>query len=154
MIEAIRKSCIAILAACLLLLVAAAGRAETGVSDTEIRIGMWTPLSGPVALLGQSARDAVRLWAKEVNDRGGVHGRKINFIFYDDAGSPQEAQTVSPSADRPGSGVHADLRLGQRIDFAGPTGHYPREGAIRLLHLIQCQSHEAVLALHIPYLCQ
>ncbi|HEY4856560.1 MAG TPA: ABC transporter substrate-binding protein, partial [Xanthobacteraceae bacterium] len=32
--------------------------------------------------------------AKEVNDKGGIHGRKINFISYDDAGSPQEAQTV------------------------------------------------------------
>jgi branched-chain amino acid transport system substrate-binding protein len=78
----------------LLLLATAVARAETGVTDTEIRIGMWTPLSGPVALLGQSARDAVRLWAKEVNDKGGIHGRKINFISYDDAGSPQEAQTV------------------------------------------------------------
>ena len=79
---------------CLLLLVATVARAETGVTDNEIRIGMWTPLSGPVALLGQSARDAVRLWAKEVNDKGGIHGRKINFISYDDAGSPQEAQAV------------------------------------------------------------
>src|SRR6476620_4296603 len=69
-------------------------RAEPGVTDTEIRIGMWTPLSGPVALLGQSARDAVRLWAQEINEKGGIHGRKINFIFYDDAGSPQEAQTA------------------------------------------------------------
>src|SRR4249920_2382215 len=94
MIEAIRKSCVAVVAACSLLLVAAAGRAETGVGDTEIRIGMWTPLSGPVALLGQSARDAVRLWAKEVNDKGGIHGRKINFISYDDAASPQEAQAT------------------------------------------------------------
>src|SRR6478752_6028460 len=71
-----------------------AARAEPGVTDTEIRIGMWTPLSGPVALLGQSARDAVRLWAKEVNDKGGIHGRKINFISYDDAASPQEAQAT------------------------------------------------------------
>jgi branched-chain amino acid transport system substrate-binding protein len=69
-------------------------RAEPGVTDSEIRIGMWTPLSGPVALLGQSARDAVRLWAKEVNEKGGIQGRKINFIFYDDAGSPQEAQAA------------------------------------------------------------
>jgi branched-chain amino acid transport system substrate-binding protein len=69
-------------------------QAEPGVTDTEIRIGMWTPLSGPVALLGQSARDGVRLWVKEVNEKGGIHGRKINFIFYDDAGSPQEAQTA------------------------------------------------------------
>src|SRR4051812_46841812 len=69
-------------------------RAEPGVTDTEIKIGMWTPLSGPVALLGQSARDAVRLWAKEVNDQGGIDGRKINFLVYDDAASPQEAQTA------------------------------------------------------------
>jgi branched-chain amino acid transport system substrate-binding protein len=69
-------------------------RAELGVTDTEIKIGMWTPLSGPVALLGQSARDAVQLWAKEVNDKGGIDGRKINFIVYDDAASPQEAQTA------------------------------------------------------------
>jgi len=69
-------------------------RAEPGITDNEIRIGMWTPLSGPVALLGQSARDGVRVWVKDVNDRGGIHGRKINFISYDDAGSPQEAQTA------------------------------------------------------------
>jgi branched-chain amino acid transport system substrate-binding protein len=69
-------------------------RAETGVTDTEIKIGMWTPLSGPVAVLGTAARDAVRLWAKEVNDKGGIDGRKINFISYDDAASPQEAQTA------------------------------------------------------------
>jgi branched-chain amino acid transport system substrate-binding protein len=94
MMEAIRKLGFAVIVTCPLWLIAGAGRAETGVSDSEIRIGMWTPLSGPVALLGQSARDAVRLWAKEVNDKGGVQGRKINFIVYDDAGSPQEAQTV------------------------------------------------------------
>src|SRR6185312_10699950 len=69
-------------------------RAEPGVTDNEIRIGMWTPLSGPVALLGQSARDGVRLWVKEINDKGGVQGRKINFISYDDAASPQEAQVA------------------------------------------------------------
>jgi branched-chain amino acid transport system substrate-binding protein len=69
-------------------------RAEPGVTDSEIRVGMWTPLSGPTALLGQSARDAVQLWTKETNDKGGIEGRKINFIVYDDAGSPQEAQTA------------------------------------------------------------
>src|SRR5262249_50198618 len=69
-------------------------RAGPGVTDSEIRIGMWTPLSGPVALLGESARDGVRLWVKEINDKGGIHARKINFIAYDDAGSPQEAQTA------------------------------------------------------------
>src|SRR6516165_5741778 len=92
--QAIRNLHLGILSFCLLLLATTVPRAETGVSDNEVRVGMWTPLSGPVALLGQSARDAVRLWAKEINDKGGIHGRKINFIFYDDAGSPQEAQAA------------------------------------------------------------
>jgi branched-chain amino acid transport system substrate-binding protein len=92
--EAIRKLHLSLLSFCLFLLATTVVRAETGVTDDEIRIGMWTPLSGPVALLGQSARDAVRLWAKEVNDKGGIHGRKINFISYDDAASPQEAQAT------------------------------------------------------------
>jgi branched-chain amino acid transport system substrate-binding protein len=69
-------------------------RAEPGVTDTEIRIGMWTPLTGPTSLLGQSTRDAVQLWANEVNEKGGLNGRKIKLIVYDDAGSPQEAQAA------------------------------------------------------------
>ncbi|MFI4986236.1 MAG: ABC transporter substrate-binding protein [Alphaproteobacteria bacterium] len=69
-------------------------RAETGVTDGEIRIGMWTSLSGPLSLLGQSEKDGVGVWAKEVNDRGGINGRKIVLIAYDDAASPQEAQTA------------------------------------------------------------
>jgi branched-chain amino acid transport system substrate-binding protein len=88
---------VAAIAATALVLVAAAQTrafAQTGLTETEIRIGMWTPLSGPLSLLGTSARDAVQLWSNEVNERGGIHGRKIVFISYDDAGSPQEAQTA------------------------------------------------------------
>jgi branched-chain amino acid transport system substrate-binding protein len=71
-----------------------ASLAETGVTKDEIRIGMWTSLSGPLSLQGQSEKDGVSLWAKEVNDRGGINGRKIKLIVYDDAASPQEAQTA------------------------------------------------------------
>ncbi len=69
-------------------------QAEPGVSDTEITIGMWMPLSGPAALLGQSARDGVRVWSDEVNAKGGINGRKIRIVAYDDAGSPQEANAA------------------------------------------------------------
>lgn len=65
--------------------------AEPGVSDSEILLGMWSPLTGPTALLGTSARDAVQVWASQVNEAGGIHGRKIRLIVYDDNGSPQEA---------------------------------------------------------------
>src|SRR5882724_4416147 len=67
--------------------------AEPGISATEVTIGMWTPLTGPTALLGTSERDAIEIAIDEVNAAGGVNGRKIKLIVYDDAGSPQEAMT-------------------------------------------------------------
>jgi branched-chain amino acid transport system substrate-binding protein len=65
--------------------------ADPGVSDTEIVLGMWSPLTGPVALLGTSERDAYQIWASQVNEAGGIHGRKVRLVVYDDGGSPQEA---------------------------------------------------------------
>ena len=68
--------------------------AETGVTDSTIKIGAWGPLTGPLALLGQSVRDGLRVCFREVNEAGGVHGRKFDLTVYDDAGSPQEAQAA------------------------------------------------------------
>ena len=65
--------------------------AEPGVTDTEVLLGMWSPLTGPTALLGTSERDALQIWVSQVNEAGGVNGRKVRLIVYDDAGSPQEA---------------------------------------------------------------
>jgi branched-chain amino acid transport system substrate-binding protein len=67
---------------------------DPGVSPGEIKIGMWTPLTGPLALLGTSARDGVSVWVREVNEKGGIHGRKLTLVAYDDAASPQEAQAA------------------------------------------------------------
>jgi branched-chain amino acid transport system substrate-binding protein len=72
----------------------ARGQQTRGVSKTEIVLGMHTDLSGPAATYGVSSSNAVRMRFDEINEKGGIHGRKINFIFYDDAGSPQEAQTA------------------------------------------------------------
>src|SRR3989454_11093824 len=65
--------------------------ADPGVTDAEVVLGMWSPLTGPTALLGTSERDALQIWLNEVNGAGGIHGRKIRLIAYDDGGSPQEA---------------------------------------------------------------
>lgn len=67
--------------------------ADPGVTDEEVVIGAWFPLTGPLALTGTSERDAIRVWVNEVNAQGGIHGRKIRFIAYDDGASPQEALT-------------------------------------------------------------
>lgn len=65
-----------------------------GVTATEIRIGNTTSLSGPVSALGTIAR-AQAAYFKLVNDQGGVAGRKINFIFYDDAFNPAKTAEMA-----------------------------------------------------------
>jgi len=61
-----------------------------GVTDTEVVIGLTTPLSGPAAAWGNTAV-AMEAWAKYVNDQGGVHGRKIRTILKDDGYVPGRA---------------------------------------------------------------
>jgi branched-chain amino acid transport system substrate-binding protein len=58
-----------------------------GVTDTEIKIGNTGPYSGPASSYGTIPK-AMAAFYKMVNDQGGVNGRKINFISYDDAYSP------------------------------------------------------------------
>lgn len=61
-----------------------------GVTDTEVVIGLTTPLSGPAALWGVTGFGA-QAWAKYINDQGGVYGRKIKVILKDDAYNPARA---------------------------------------------------------------
>jgi branched-chain amino acid transport system substrate-binding protein len=58
-----------------------------GVTDTEIKIGNTNPYSGPASAYGVIGK-TIAAYFKEVNDKGGINGRKINFISYDDAYSP------------------------------------------------------------------
>nr|WP_245287480.1 ABC transporter substrate-binding protein [Bradyrhizobium elkanii] len=60
---------------------------DTGATDTEIKIGNIVPYSGPASAYGSVGKAMAALF-KKVNDEGGINGRKINFISYDDAYSP------------------------------------------------------------------
>ncbi|MBV9065490.1 MAG: ABC transporter substrate-binding protein, partial [Methylobacteriaceae bacterium] len=61
-----------------------------GVSDTEIKIGNIMPYSGPASAYGVIGKTEAAYFNK-VNEEGGINGRKINFISYDDAYSPPKA---------------------------------------------------------------
>lgn len=61
-----------------------------GVTTTEIKIGGVFPFSGPASSIGLVGQGMLA-YVKSVNDRGGVNGRKINYIAYDDAYSPPKA---------------------------------------------------------------
>jgi branched-chain amino acid transport system substrate-binding protein len=58
-----------------------------GITATEIKIGNTNPYSGPASAYGTIGK-VIQAYFKKVNDEGGVNGRKINFITYDDAYSP------------------------------------------------------------------
>lgn len=58
-----------------------------GVTATEIKIGGVFPFSGPASSLGLVGRGLIA-YIQSLNDRGGINGRKINYITYDDGYSP------------------------------------------------------------------
>src|SRR5579872_634 len=60
---------------------------DTGATDTEIKIGNIMPYSGPLSAYGVIAITEAAYFRK-INDQGGINGRKINFISYDDSFSP------------------------------------------------------------------
>src|SRR5438477_12946132 len=63
--------------------VAAAQKDTRGVTPAEIVLGMHTDLSGPAATYGVSSSNAVKMRFDEINEKGGLHGRKIKLIIED-----------------------------------------------------------------------
>src|ERR1700736_256740 len=87
---------LAVASAALVIFAASSGGAlaqkkyDTGATDTEIKIGNIVPYSGPASAYGVVGK-AMGAVFKKVNDDGGINGRKINFMSYDDAYSPPKA---------------------------------------------------------------
>jgi branched-chain amino acid transport system substrate-binding protein len=65
----------------------AAAQTVVGVTATEIKIGNTNPYSGPASAYGTIGK-VIGAYFKKVNDEGGINGRKINYISYDDQYSP------------------------------------------------------------------
>jgi branched-chain amino acid transport system substrate-binding protein len=91
-LSVLASSLVSVTAASALMVLATQGalaqkKYDTGASDTEIKIGNVEAYSGPASAYGiiGKTEDA---YFKMINDQGGVNGRKINFISYDDGYSP------------------------------------------------------------------
>jgi branched-chain amino acid transport system substrate-binding protein len=63
---------------------------DTGASDTEIKIGQTVPFSGPASAYATIGK-AQAAYFNMINEQGGINGRKLNLIQYDDAYSPPKA---------------------------------------------------------------
>src|SRR5246127_5996526 len=62
---------------------------DDGATDSEIKIGNTNPYSGPASAYGVIGK-TIAAYFNKINAEGGINGRKINFISYDDAYNPQK----------------------------------------------------------------
>jgi branched-chain amino acid transport system substrate-binding protein len=86
------RSIVVVFFSVLMLLAPSPAAAQQGVSDGEIVLGCSNSFSGPLAFTGEQAtKFGVDLYFKVVNDAGGIHGRKVRTVYYDDGYKPQDA---------------------------------------------------------------
>ena len=68
---------------------------SSGAGGSPIKIGFFAPESGFAAADGASAYDSAQLAVKDLNAAGGVNGRKLQLVNYDDASDPKQAVTIA-----------------------------------------------------------
>jgi len=71
-----------------------AAAAEEGVTDTTIKIGMFGPLTGAVSIYGYPINNGALALYKEVNEQGGINGRKIEIVHEDGACDPAKTRAA------------------------------------------------------------
>jgi len=91
--DTLRSSHAAVAVILLLLVSPFASLAQTtpGVSDKEITIGSCSALEGPSKFLGTQTVAGAKAYFDSINEQGGVHGRKLRLISYDDSYDPTKA---------------------------------------------------------------
>ena len=84
-------------------------------AQQPIRVGFSIAQTGPISGGGQAALVALRMWADDLNARGGLLGRKVELVVYDDQGSP----SMTP-------GIYSKLIDVDRVDLLiAPYGSVP-----------------------------
>ena len=73
---------------------AAPAMAEDGVTDTTIKIGMFGPLTGATSVYGYPINNGAIALYKDINDKGGINGRKIEIIHEDGACDPAKTRAA------------------------------------------------------------
>lgn len=81
-------ACILFLALCI---AAGTAFAETGVTQDAVKVGVISDLTGPAAIGGIGMADGITSFFNEINEQGGIHGRKVQAIVEDCAYSPAKA---------------------------------------------------------------
>ena len=101
---------------------------DTGATDTEIKIGNIMPYTGPASAYGVIGKTE-EAYFKMINDKGGINGRKINFISYDDAYSAAEGGRAGAQAGRERRGAGGVQPARHAVQHRDPEISERQEGA-------------------------
>jgi branched-chain amino acid transport system substrate-binding protein len=102
-----------------------------GVTDTSIRIGGSTFTSGPAAVYGEQIAVGFAAGVRYINDHGGINGRRIDLVLYDDGGDPAKQFTNAKRL------VEVDKVFALAMLYAPITGEYVAAQRIPVFHLGQ-----------------
>ena len=80
--------------------------AQQGISKDEILIGTMQDLSGPLAGYGKQARAGMQMAIEEINEMGGIHGRKIKLLVEDSGYDPKKGYSGRTKAGQPRQDFH------------------------------------------------
>src|SRR5712691_12434755 len=70
------------------------GLAGTALAQQPLKIGFGMSLTGPLAGNGKAALIAMEIWRDDVNAKGGILGRKVEFVHYDDQTNPSTVPSI------------------------------------------------------------
>ena len=106
------------------------------LAQQPVKIGMSMPQTGALGAGGKAALLALQMWVEDVNAKGGLLGRKVEFIAYDDQTNPslvphveREQRRLAAAAERAGlRHAHADLDGLLRHSRAGDDERTERGG--------------------------
>src|SRR3989441_937300 len=94
MLKHLRERTLAWLGAAALGAFALALGAVPGKAADPLRIGFGMALTGPLAPNGKSALLAMKIWEEDINAKGGLLGRPVQLVYYDDKSSPSEVPAI------------------------------------------------------------
>ena len=94
MLKHLRERTLARLGAAVLGAFALALGALPGRAAEPLRIGFGMALTGPLAPNGKSALLAMKIWEEDINAKGGLLGRPVQLVYYDDKSSPSEVPAI------------------------------------------------------------
>ena len=95
-----------------------------------ITIGFSIELTGGLAAVGKTGLLAFQIWAEDVNKKGGLLGRPVKLIYYDDQGNPANVPGLLHEAHRHRQGRPADFQLRHQPRGAGDADRNAKEQTV------------------------